>query len=311
MYQIKLNPYLEIITDNINLNMKYYYQFIDDADDITYLENQGFIIKYNNDSYFFRLNNYENNMIKHKNYELLPYTHQRLVRNYHIKHDIIESESDKSEYLEKLRYNKPKFLNIFKTNIMSRKFFSIKDFPLLLLIESIMIVLGLINTIEYNISFDYKLLYSLFIDNFYLYVSPVFLVILKDIGIKIIQSYKQYKNDKNEWLKKIKRIEKIDTNKLGLNSDNYIYSPVVNKMKELSNKIQLINIDKKKQLIKEFEKIVLEYDKRKVVKDKDQIEQDTYYKLELLELKIKLYNRESEVNKIVDIKTIDKTFKKK
>ena len=303
MYQIKLNSYSEIITDNINLDEKYYFQFIDNAEDISYVDNNGFIIKYKNDSYFLRFTNHENRFFKHKDYELLPYTHQRLIRNYHIMKGIIETELEKRDCLDKLKEKEPKFLNTIKNN----KFFNENDFPLMFLMEMIVFIIILLKTVGYNFSIDLNLLKFIFIDNYYLWLSPILFITLKSIYIKYNKSYKQYKDEKNKWSKKIEEVENINFNNKNI---DFEYSPIVEKMKKISSEIKNIDENKKEKLTKELEQIIIDYDKRKIMKNTDMPEEEIYYRLGLLELKVNMFKRDYEIDNIVDIKTNNKTLKK-
>ena len=307
MYQIKLNSYSEIITDNINLDEKYYFQFIDNAEDISYVDNNGFIIKYNNDSYFFRFTNQENRFFKHKDYELLPYTHQRLIRNYHIIKGIIETELEKRDYLDKLKEKEPKFLNIIKNNFKNNKFFNSDDFPLMFLMEMIMLNIIMIKTMGHNLSIDLNLLKFIFLDNYYLWLSPILFITLKRIYIKFNKSYKQYKYEKNKWSKKIEEVENKNFNKKNF---SFEFSPIVEKMKKLSSEIKTIDGNKKEIITKELEQIIIDYDKRKIMKNTDLLEEEIYYRLGLLELKVNMCKRDYEIDNIVDIKTNNKTLKK-
>ena len=307
MYQIKINSYSEIITDNINLDEKYYFQFIDNAEDISYVDNNGFIIKYNNDSYFFRFTNQENRFFKHKDYELLPYTHQRLIRNYHIMKGIIETELEKRDYLDKLKEKEPKFLNIIKNNFKNNKFFNGNDFPIVFFIELMVLNLLVIKTIDHNYSFDLNFLNYLFIDNGYCFIIPIISIVLKNISIKLNKSYKQYKDEKNKWSKKIEEVENINFNNKNF---SFEFSPIVEKMKKISSEIKNIDENKKEKLTKELEQIIIDYDKRKIMKNTDLLEEEIYYRLGLLELKVNMCKRDYEIDNIVDIKTNNKTLKK-
>ena len=307
MYQIKLNSYSEIITDNINLDEKYYFQFIDNAEDISYVENNGFIIKYKNDSYFLRFTNHENRFFKHKDYELLPYTHQRLIRNYHIMKGIIETELEKRDCLDKLKEKEPKFLNIIKNNFKNNKFFHKNDFSLITFIEIMIVIINVIRTMDYNFSIDLSLFNFIFIENGYLLLFPVFLIIIKNIIIKLNESYKQYRNDKDKWTKKIEEVENINFNNKNI---DFEYNPIVEKMKKISSEIKNIDENKKEKLTKELEQVIIDYDKRKIMKNKDLLEEEIYYRLGLLELKVNMFKRDYEIDNIVDIKTNNKTLKK-
>ena len=307
MYQIKLNSYSEIITDNINLDEKYYFQFIDNAEDISYVENNGFIIKYKNDSYFLRFTNHENRFFKHKDYELLPYTHQRLIRNYHIMKGIIETELEKRDCLDKLKEKEPNFLNIIKNNFKNNKFFHKNDFSLITFIEIMIVIINVIRTMDYNFSIDLSLFNFIFIENGYLLLFPVFLIIFKNIIIKSNESYKQYRNDKDKWTKKIEEVENINFNNKNI---DFEYSPIVEKMKKISSEIKNIDENKKEKLTKELEQIIIDYDKRKIMKNTDMPEEEIYYRLGLLELKVNMFKRDYEIDNIVDIKTNNKTLKK-
>lgn len=116
MYQIKINDYAEIITDDYTLNIKSYYQFIDVVDKITFVKDNGFVLEYNNKQYFIRFNKDELQMYKYKHYELLPYYYQKLVTSYHFKNEIIETNTERIDYLNMLYKNKPTFKNTFAIN---------------------------------------------------------------------------------------------------------------------------------------------------------------------------------------------------
>ena len=122
MYQIKINAYSGIFTDNVNLNVKYYYDFINELDSIIYINKKGFILEHKSNLYFFQFTNEEINYFNSKQYRLLPFTHQRLIRKYHMLNDIIESESEKNEYLEILLNNKPNYSNLLKTNLKNKNY---------------------------------------------------------------------------------------------------------------------------------------------------------------------------------------------
>ena len=129
MYQIKINNYSGIITDDLSLNIDGFYEFINKVDKIIYINNRGFVLDYNNKRYFFNFKKEEIIHFENKQYSLLPYTHQRLVRIYHIKNDIIETNAEKQEYLEILDNNKPLLKKIILNNYkkMLIKFIQEKD----------------------------------------------------------------------------------------------------------------------------------------------------------------------------------------
>ena len=52
---------------------------------------------------------------------------------------IIETELEKRDYLDKLKEKEPKFLNIIKNNFKNNKFFNSDVFPLMFLMEMIML----------------------------------------------------------------------------------------------------------------------------------------------------------------------------
>lgn len=116
MYQIKINNYSEIITDDLSLNINSFYEFINKVYMITYVNNRGFVLDYNNKKYFFSFKKEEIIHFENKQYSLLPYTHQRLVRIYHILNETIETNAEKQEYLEILDNNKPLLKKIILNN---------------------------------------------------------------------------------------------------------------------------------------------------------------------------------------------------
>ena len=81
-------------------------------------------------------------------------------------------------------------------------------------------------------------------------------------------------------------------------------------MKKINSEIKNIDENKKEKLTKELEQIIIDYDKRKIMKNTDLLEEEIYYRLGLLELKVNMCKRDYEIDNIVDIKTNNKTLKK-
>lgn len=136
MYQIKFNDYLEIISDDCLINTKSYFEFINNADKINYIKDKGFVLEYQNKEYFIKLNKYDLILFKSKHYEMMPYYYQKLIFNYHLKNEIIETNHEKREYLNELYLNKPKFKNILIKNYIKQIEKNINDKNIILLILS-------------------------------------------------------------------------------------------------------------------------------------------------------------------------------
>lgn len=112
MYQIKLNIFSDIITDNPLLKTRNIYKFLEEIKDIKYVNNNGFVMNHQDNLYFFRFSKEEIKYFINKEYVLLSYTHYRIIQKYHIFNNLVETEQEKQEYIELLTKNKPNLLII-------------------------------------------------------------------------------------------------------------------------------------------------------------------------------------------------------